>query len=472
MLLTLILTSAFHLFAQRFNCIDINSEHFFLYNHAWGWGGYISGIKPDSVTMVNNETYIWHYRTTYDGDFNIDSVCENNPIYSSWIGKLTLIKDNIQYFFNINNDTIRIETSGNPEWYFYKFSNGSYFKATVDSIEIENVIGIPDSVFTFSIHYFDSLNQPQNHLFDGKKIKIAKNYGFLKTFNFRDFPLSFVEYNKIDAHRYKKYEVFGYQLGDELHWNENASSMYGTRYNNDRVIAIDTISANEIHYSIERKVKAFTYQPPPAPGYWTVTLDTITEILTDPNDYVHDLMPEQSNFTPFQFAGYYYMWKSDFCDLIANTYYYHGGMLYYDTCYNQPFEFGGDDYNLMPSIGHRSYYYYDPSALPPASYQRTIVYYSTIGFSCGNASYIGISENEFDKRYIIYPNPASSSLSIINKSGEAIQSVSVFDIMGKEVKKISQTFTNILVDDLPSGVYFVSIKTSNSIGSQKLIIEH
>lgn len=80
--------------------------------------------------------------------------------------------------------------------------------------------------------------------------------------------------------------------------------------------------------------------------------------------------------------------------------------------------------------------------------------------------YIGVVTGiiDFDKENLsIYPNPAKSILNI-NGYGKTISQVRIFDLTGKTVLlKQSLTQNNINVRELTEGIYFVEIKTGETI---------
>ena len=68
----------------------------------------------------------------------------------------------------------------------------------------------------------------------------------------------------------------------------------------------------------------------------------------------------------------------------------------------------------------------------------------------------------------IYPNPTSDVLNIA--SGHNIQNVEMFDVLGKSVKRVSNS-KSIDVSDLKTGVYFVKVWTDNGQDAKKVVIE-
>ncbi|WP_055442696.1 T9SS type A sorting domain-containing protein [Lacinutrix himadriensis] len=95
-----------------------------------------------------------------------------------------------------------------------------------------------------------------------------------------------------------------------------------------------------------------------------------------------------------------------------------------------------------------------------------------IGTSWSDVTPTTLSNNEFETTgFAIYPNPVTNGLvNIISKTDEAI-TVSVFDILGKQV--INQTVNNnvLNVASLTSGVYILKASQNGSVSTKKLVIK-
>lgn len=81
-----------------------------------------------------------------------------------------------------------------------------------------------------------------------------------------------------------------------------------------------------------------------------------------------------------------------------------------------------------------------------------------------------------DGNLVLYPNPATNNvqISLVN-STEKIETVLLYDMLGKEVKKVEITSNetiNLNVSDLSKGVYLVEINTENNLKTiKKLVIQ-
>ena len=89
-----------------------------------------------------------------------------------------------------------------------------------------------------------------------------------------------------------------------------------------------------------------------------------------------------------------------------------------------------------------------------------------------------ISEVQNDNDILVYPNPASTNLSVdFNLPTIEKTSICVYDIVGKKVAElIENTYSsgfhteNINIENLSTGIYFVNIKIGNNLYTQKVSV--
>ena len=80
---------------------------------------------------------------------------------------------------------------------------------------------------------------------------------------------------------------------------------------------------------------------------------------------------------------------------------------------------------------------------------------------------LSVASNEISE-LSIYPNPASDKVTII--SNNPIDSIEVYDILGKQVKTLKNT-SEITVSDLNSGLYLFKIWIANKVQIKRIIVE-
>jgi len=93
--------------------------------------------------------------------------------------------------------------------------------------------------------------------------------------------------------------------------------------------------------------------------------------------------------------------------------------------------------------------------------------------NAGNKAYysnVPLSNKIFEKvekELTVYPNPATTELSIKIPENEQLNYVRIINTEGKEVKKVNSTLLNI--SDLSAGIYFLEIEISGLKYNRKFI---
>jgi hypothetical protein len=87
----------------------------------------------------------------------------------------------------------------------------------------------------------------------------------------------------------------------------------------------------------------------------------------------------------------------------------------------------------------------------------------TNAVSLGNTSFINL-----EQKINLIPNPATTTFEIKNSNN--LQSISIYDNLGRSVKEFLKPENNYDISDLNSGIYYVKIKDSNgAVFDEKLI---
>jgi len=73
--------------------------------------------------------------------------------------------------------------------------------------------------------------------------------------------------------------------------------------------------------------------------------------------------------------------------------------------------------------------------------------------------------------FVLWPNPASEIVTIMNQYNVKVNSATIFDTMGRRVNKNSSATESIDVSNLTPGVYFIQITTDQGTVTQKIIKE-
>lgn len=82
-----------------------------------------------------------------------------------------------------------------------------------------------------------------------------------------------------------------------------------------------------------------------------------------------------------------------------------------------------------------------------------------------NVSTHSLQKNSFS----IYPNPTTGKVFIENLP-EQTETITVFDVLGKVMKRLKTTSNTLSIENLPNGIYWVEVKTLEGVlGRQKII---
>lgn len=86
---------------------------------------------------------------------------------------------------------------------------------------------------------------------------------------------------------------------------------------------------------------------------------------------------------------------------------------------------------------------------------------------------LAVNDVELQKSITIYPNPSNGEIFINNSKNSNIETVEIFDVTGKKLKKFHDITNNkaIRFNSLKSGLYFVKINYGSRSIIKKLIVE-
>jgi len=96
---------------------------------------------------------------------------------------------------------------------------------------------------------------------------------------------------------------------------------------------------------------------------------------------------------------------------------------------------------------------------------------------CDSVSFVvGINDINFEEKVKIYPIPAKKYLNIDVPKKYIGGKISISNIVGEELKTLTaeaNTQNQILVNDIPNGIYFVSIEVNNEkVFTKRIIVNH
>jgi hypothetical protein len=87
-------------------------------------------------------------------------------------------------------------------------------------------------------------------------------------------------------------------------------------------------------------------------------------------------------------------------------------------------------------------------------------------------SLLGFNDISDEATFSVYPNPATNFITVSSNINLTINSIEMFDINGRMVKKISYDATSnaeVTISDLSAGVYMMKISSNNGVATKKII---
>ncbi len=87
-----------------------------------------------------------------------------------------------------------------------------------------------------------------------------------------------------------------------------------------------------------------------------------------------------------------------------------------------------------------------------------------------NLTILGIEES-LQQKISLHPNPANSIINITNTSNYTIKQITIYNLLGTPIKQVKGNVSQINIEELPSGVYFVNLETEKGSVTKKMMKE-
>lgn len=488
-LLLFFLLLSIHGFAQ-YKTVYSDRTTFYKYKawYEYFWMSYPSEYVPlkiESTSLIGRDTLYSNYRIF--GPPQSEDCYATSKDYS-WTGReILMLEDQREVFINKEKDSIIFHKYAdlNDSWIFYS-KGDTYFEATVIKKEIENIeiydAGMSDSVMTISIYLkkkSDGSIVP--HEFNGKKWKIGKTLGFVKTYSLLKFPsdtnaINIVGVDKLNigVGNLTEKEIYDFEIGDELHIQvyKGGSLKRVIQKVLDKSFNKDGDSLIYKKSIVENFVKRIYYQDGELKEEIVVKLDTT--FMKVP------LYSELKGFNEIPCKPYNYFYKEGF----PNSYNYQfiqadlpsvmvkavdqlSIHTENDSCY-LPVLSGSyyieKNYEYWKGLGGPYYLERDYSAFAPTG--RELVYYKKSYGEWGTPMDLVLSTypNKINAAVSLSPNPATDRLFI---SSEGIQNIfyKVFNVEGREVLNgnFNGTEETVDVNCLKAGIYSMMILNEGGV---------
>ena len=442
-------------------------------------------IQLDSITN-SGDTVMYH-------NFKMIRANDDFATYdlqgASWTGKNIMVLPNgINMFVNKESDTIFIKTNAElgEKWLFYTYSNGNYIEAEIASKTEEDFIGINDWVKTITLQLKTSDGTNVCGFINDKYLKISENYGFVRAFNFYEFPfdtntgeewvelpaeLELAGTSGLGYTNFGAAEIYNYDVGDEMHIKELQYGDDVTPAEKKQIIykVISVLkSDNEANYSFDR---CYSYE---YSDYQNPENSYI--------EYVHDTIDVNYDFTSAQMQQLGNLSYKPFFD---------GGFWTFMTGKSRcTYAFTGDDIHHLSEVlfdpvycnnyckGLGGPYYIRPEfSLPPA--ERVLVYYKKGSVEWGtpySCEQLSVSKFYKKSKFVkISPNPANTYIYLSSENYVCKnQKILITDISGKIYYRKTGKILNSKIDisNFPSGIYILRISNNDFIETQKIVIQH
>jgi hypothetical protein len=449
--------------------------------------GYIRSGHIDSVRFINNDSVFYFFKTIRNASGQPGSCMDTSG--SCWLGEKVIIKPNgNNVLFNKNNDSIIIKTNAvvNDSFPLFKFSNGNYIQATVSAISQSTIMGVTDSIKTFTLEAKDLNGNGIANSYNGNSFSISKQSGIITNFCWYDFPLTVdtFKFNLTNANRLTFREIYDYTPGDVFQfyngcWTPSSSGTYGETKIIDKWYSFNS---DTVFYS--RVITGKYYIQTSTPPYWdsvinVAAMDTI--YYTDLDNHLFEgKYPEQAIVdTTLQTMGGLKSYVLQQDDNVNGLYLAKDSRLNYQwngLCFEMPFELIENEFTYIQGIGNWQSKLINSVSVPQLDCYSYLFYYKHGNFTYGNPTsfVLGINEIIDESRLLLYPNPANLILTLYSR--EDLQEVKVYDIFGKCVM---ETFciaalkeVHLDISKLSSGLYFLALKFKSDLFTKKIIINH
>jgi len=450
----------------------------------------IKALRIDSV-KADADSVFYPFATIQEVSKNCFS-----PYKASWIGEKVVVKpDGTNLFFNRDGDTITLKTRARIKetWIAFQSADNFRVKATVQSIELVNFLGLTDSVKTITLTVTDLNENTVNHALNKLKLKISKTYGFVETLNFYLFPdfasyyitdelkaYSLVGLNnpKAGVQNLTWFEVNDFQPGDELHILDESSSWSGEPgyhgySKKDKAIykyLERTDYEDSIVYSYSRRQSIEgVYSDTTTLRIFNDTLKSV--IIANPS---FDKLPGEPIFVDFDPAVYNFQMTNGTILSKTDTKQYEYFYTLNDSCWEIVL-FGGCIKDLTYFKGLGGPYYACTNCCSLGGEERKTVYYKKGETEWGEKLVItGVSDIKTRNELLIFPNPADTYITISNPSNIQIKKIELFDFSGRIVQMwdaTEWTRNSLNIQHISPGVYLLKAETDAGVKTEKLVVQ-
>ena len=453
-------------------------------------GKQIKALRIDSV-KVDTDSVFYPFAT-------IQEVLKNcfSPYKASWIGEKVVVKpDGTNLFFNRDGDTITLKTRARIKetWIAFQSADNFRVKATVQSIELVNFLGLADSVKTITLTVTDLNENTVNHALNKLKVKISKTYGFIETLNFYLFPDNTVRYPtdrlkpyalvgltnpKVGIQNLTWFEVNDFQPGDELHILDESSSWEGWNAEYGYTITnkakykylerIDYADSIVYLYSQKQSIETVTQDS----YILEIFIDTLRSVvITNPS---FDKLPGEPIIDDIDMFAYNLHMSNETILTKKDPKDFERFSFINDSCLGM-WAADGCLKNKTYFKGLGGPYYACTNCCSLGGEERKLAYYKKGETEWGEKLVItGVSDIKTRNELLIFPNPADTYITISNPSNIKIKKIELFDFSGRIVQLWDAnewTGNSLNIQHISPGVYLLKTETDAWVKTEKLVVQ-
>ena len=525
-LFALLLALPFVCNAQNWQSVRMNDTVYFR-----------SGLRViwiDSSQQINNETAFYFYPSVRCDPY--DS-CLNLIDGPTWLGK-EFYRNNSgrEVYFNYYNDSIFLETKAslNSTWLMHTSGIGNEYRATITNMDTLTIDNSLDSIKEITINVYNNNLPLSSHYYDGRKIILSKNHGFIECYEWYVFP------NDVPFHMGFGFEVFGKNMSPHIRlpksfnyqplgfnkdhyirffYTGNVRLTKRTYYGGhilgqgfqpnpyrlvyDSIIQATVVSSSLLYVTRFKATLEYKHDPtdsfPPIDmiyNHWDTTYSHYVDFqnITSLGPKIQDkILPEVQS----QRANYYYFPNLPYItyprytlrDASLPCFEYElneelsTGSLYIDTTFTCPGAVGslsgGKSLNteiFLPIEKERERYHEVTTNALHINYQPfTLMYLKLNNCTYGNPYNIktinNINDRDLNSILTIYPNPTNKIIHFTTKDNTKILSANLYSLLGKEINSCNNC-NELKTTEIANGLYLLNIETNKGIVMKKIVVQH
>lgn len=459
-------------FGQNYQCIRSNDLHYFKAHNTLDGYGPMLGLNCDSAEFVAGDSILYPFKQLRQ-EFVDTTIACGFQYADGWMGSHVIIKPTgTHLFFNKDADTIRLETQAalGDTFLVYTYDTGDSIMAEVTSVTQEMVLGVMDSVKTFTLSSTNAafnLAVPEFRVgLNSGFVSVLPLYHFPETHDYPDveeqFHLVGKEFPKTGITKPTYYDVNSLNIGDVVKYE--AYNPIQTEYFEKTVASKSYLPNDSVEYVFDINY-LIVYQGtgPSDPFYVSDTSYQVTEQYYIANTYMDAYIPGRL------YLGYndltLHLSYSDDCGFksVLETW----GAYPVDTnsLYCMDNWHGAHQSWTSITRGLEGYYRCDDPQIGGCDFGEIFKYKSNTVETCGENFVVGLEEQILPK-ISLYPNPVSNQLVI--QSDKVWTSYSIMSLEGRVLQN-GNYVQSLDVSELPSGIFFLVIAHATGTSKMKFI---